>query len=134
MSVGGCGNDPPPPPPSVPTGPPGKIESTITDGNSFPVRKLEIRLLQSPPAGTLSEGGDFTGVSTANVRDQKEGPDMKLIQRTETNDFGKFKLENVAPGEYLLSAGTLTTGIWRQWITMEPGKTLNPAIKLPGRK
>ena len=131
----GCGSEDPQPATNVaPTGPPGAIAATVFDRNSIATRKIEVRLLQIPPAGQVGEGGDLTIIATESVRDVKEGTEMTLVRKVETDDFGKFKFDGVPPGKYLLSAGTLTTGIWREWITVEPGKTLIPTIKLPARK
>lgn len=130
----GCGDDPPVAPPGPPAGPPGAIEATVNSAQSFPARKIEARLLQAPVLGAVSTGGEITVYTTPSVREPKEGGDMAVVRRAETNDFGKFKIDNIAPGNYLLSVGTHSTGIWREWVKVEPGKTVSAAVKLPGRK
>ncbi len=132
--LAGCGDDPPPPDATAPTGPPGAVESTVMSAAAFPARKIEVRLLQPPALGTLSTGGEITVYTTPGVREPTETGEMVLVGRAETNDFGKFKIDNVPPGDYLLSAGTFSTGIWREWVKVEPGTTASPPIKLPQRK
>ena len=135
MGVAGCGSgDASVPAAGPPAGPPGAIAAVVLDRNSIATRKIEVRLLRTPPGGSVGEGGDLTVIAPESIREIKEGPEMTLVQKAESDDFGKFKFDGVAPGRYLLSAGTLTTGIWREWVTVEPGKTLNPTIKLPVRK
>ncbi|MDW8261520.1 MAG: hypothetical protein RMJ35_03260 [Phycisphaerales bacterium] len=127
----GCGKADPPAT-TAPSNPPGTISTIVRLPGGTPARKIEVRLLAEPKAGLIIPGGEggLAMVTAENIRPSAEGAEMLLIQRTETDDFGKFTLQAIPPGKYLLSVGTFSVGIWREWIDVEPGKTTTPEIKL----
>ena len=68
------------------------LPGLLTPALGIEIEEYEaLAAVEYPLTARAPLAGDFTAVTTPNVRDQKEGPDMKLIQRVETNDFGKFK-------------------------------------------
>lgn len=134
LVLSGCGKSETPAAKGPPSGPPGSIEGTVKDTYAVLARKVEARLLQTPEVGKVSEGGDMGVIQTESVRPVSEGPEMVTLQKQETTDYGKFKFDGVAPGKYLLSVGTYTSGIYREWVDVQPGQAIAREIKLPGRK
>lgn len=125
----GCGDDDAPVE-QAPTGPPGAIEAIVKDTNNTPARRVEVRLLADPKTELLPSGDAGALLNTEPARPSTEGANMVMVKKLKTDDYGKFRIPDVAPGKYLLSVGVPQTGYSRQWVEVEPGQTLTPTIKL----
>jgi len=135
----GCGDAPAPAPPPPTATAPASIEGTVHDEKGRPAYKSVVRIYRRFERGAVSKGADESGQSTAIAefgagKASLDGPDMQQLASAECDGQGRFKLADIPPGQVLLATGDVRLGVWRQWITLEPGSTQKLEIKLPGKK
>lgn len=127
--LGGCGGDDALAP-TTPSGPPATIEAIVRDAYGAPARRVEVRLLADPKTEIIPSGDGNAMLNTEPARPSVEGANMILVKKLKTDDYGKFRMPDVTPGKYLLSAGVPQSGFSRQWVEVQAGQTLTPTIKL----
>ena len=103
----------------------GTVSVTVTDKDGKPVEGATVRITAHKP------GGKNAG-ATANLADAPTTRPAPVAEG-KTDAEGKAKLENVAAGDYNLSANLKGAGQARQKITVKAGDTLEVELKLAPR-
>lgn len=66
--------------------------------------------------------------------DAPKRPGMDALAETKTDKDGKFKFENIAPGNYMIIAGDMIKGLGRTPATVKEGKTVEVKITVRRRR
>jgi hypothetical protein len=66
------------------------------------------------------------------LADLPKAPGLDALAETKTDKDGKFRFDNVTPGEYMLVTGDIIKGLGRSPASVKAGKTV--VVKLTVRK
>jgi hypothetical protein len=108
----------------------GTVSVTVNDKDGKPVEGATVRITQPKTAAAKSSDN-----SAPKLADDSKGTGGKAapVAEGKTDKDGKAKLENIAAGDYNLSANLKGTGNARQKITVKAGDTLEVSLTLAPR-
>lgn len=96
----------------------GKITGSVVDKDGKAVASAKIRLM------TPKSGG-----AVATPKADKAGPKPAIAETTSDSE-GKFKLDDVAPGNYTIAANLKGVGMAKQDIEVKAGETATVELKI----
>jgi hypothetical protein len=93
-----------------------------TDGVGLPEMSVKLYYAKDPAKK----------IAFADGPGPKAPPGLDAVAETKTDKDGKFKFDNVTPGEYMIITGDIIKGLGRSPASVKAGKTVE--VKLTVRK
>jgi hypothetical protein len=107
----------------------GTVSVTVNGPDGKPVEGATVRVTQH--MGKSAKSGDSADSKTdTKLADSSSTAKPAAVAEGKTDKDGKVKLEDIAAGDYNLSANLKGTGSARQKITVKAGDNLDVELKL----
>jgi len=112
----------------------GSISGTVTGADGKAAANVTVRVVNPPAKADKAKEGDKPAAEKQAAGDKGKGGRKEAIVSGTTDNDGKFKLDNVPAGDYLVIAIAKGIGNGREKATVKAGETTSVSITLKAPK